>query len=428
MAEFDYPLGTAGTLVNERFNQAEDIGEGAFQTSMQVIQSLQVIVQQLALIDRTISIDTTTISPTEISVDAPTIDHNEFRIDMPDLPVEPTLTDAQVGTLPEFPDLVVGDLAIPDETYATSLFTAIKSKLLSDIIDGSTGLTPSIEDAIFQREYERALLIHNDTQDRIAATWARNGYPLPSGALLGAYEEEEINFTNKRLDISRDVAIKSFELALNNYHFIIQQGIALESQLMNYAHEVAKLAFQAADEVIKNAIAAFRERREKISAERMSILEKSKTLIQYNVSLIEMFTAKLGAYSAKIRGEADRVTATAEADTAEVNLFTSIANFDIAKTGLDLKVVEARINQAVANSNILIKDKEIEMKNYEVFNSLKIEVMKAIGQVCAQIVAGAYAGVSAAAHISRQDSSSYEHKYEDKKIFLTSEDEGITVP
>jgi len=416
MATFEYPLGTAGTLVNERFNQAESIGINAFNTSLSTIQSLQTIVQQLTLIDRTISIDTTTVSPIAISETPPVIDTDAYRMDMPTLPTEPTIVDANIGTLPDFPDLVIGDAPVPNETYNTTLLSEIKSKMLSDLSGGAIGIPDTVQAAMFQRDYERMLNTHNDSLDRRAATVARSGYPIPNGVLRGAYDEEEILFTNKRFDMSRDIAIKSFELALSNYHFIIQQGIAIESQLMNYAHQVAQLAFQAADEAIKNAISAFKERSSNISTRITAILETAKTKIQYNVSLIEMFTAKLGAYSAKINGEASRVTAVAKTDEARVNLFTSIANFDIAKGGLDIKVLDTRINQAIANAGLLIKDKEVEMKNYELINTLRIRVMEAIGQIASQIVAGAYAGVSASAGIRRDDSSSYSetHSYQEE--------------
>jgi len=421
-------LNYAPSTVLNRFADSETFANSAYATTVAALNALRDIALALELISRTIPIDTTSISIPEISISPPTIDPDEFTVDMPILPTEPVIVDASIGTLPEFPDLVVGDLQMPDETYATSLLTAIKSKLLSDVNTGSTGLTPAIEDAIFQREYERALIIHNDTQDRIAATWARNGYPLPNGALLGAYEEEEINFTNKRLDMSRDTAIKSFELALQNYHFIIQQGIALESQLMGYAHSVATLAFQVADEIIKNALVAFRERREAVSAKIASILETAKTKIQYNISLIEMYTAKLSAYSAKIRGETDRVNAVARGYEAEVAEFRSVADFEISKAGLDLKVIDAKISQAVANANILIKDKEIEMKNYELLNSLKEKAMEAISHVAAQITASALTMVHASASIgsdihygfqnsasqsvSASEQASFEYKYD----------------
>jgi hypothetical protein len=413
---FDYPLGTAGTLVNERFNESKNIGESAYQVSLNVINSLQTIVQALQLIDQTISIDSTTISPAEISATPPTIDLDNFRVDMPALPTEPTIVSSEIGTLPDFPTLATGELQIPNETYVSSLLTAIKSKLLNDIANGSVGIPDAIQDAMFQRDYERSILEEKDLEDSIAAEWSSRGFPLPNGALIAGIDQAKINFANKRLDVSRDIMMKAFELALVNYHFIIQQGIALESQLMGYAHSVAQLAFQVADETIKNAIAAFRERREVISAKILSILETAKTKIQYNVSLIKMFTAKLEAYSAKIKGEGDRVNAVARGIEAEVNLFQSVAKFDVSRAELDLKVIEARIGQMIANQNLLIKDKEIEMKNYEVFNTLKIEVAKAIAQVLSVISAGAYAGVSAAAHITRTDSGSLveTHSYQEE--------------
>jgi hypothetical protein len=61
----------------------------------------------------------------------------------------------------------------------------------------------------------------------------------------------------------------------------------------------------------------------------------------------------------------------------------------------------------VANSGILIKDKEVELKNYEMIKSLMMEAQKAIGMIAAQVASGALSAVHAAVGISASDSASY---------------------
>jgi hypothetical protein len=69
------------------------------------------------------------------------------------------------------------------------------------------------------------------------------------------------------------------------------------------------------------------------------------------------------------------------------------------------------MNKIMANANILIKDKEIESRHYEVLNTLKTEVMKAAGHIASQLTAGAMAGTSASAQISASNTSSYSPRW-----------------
>lgn len=398
-------------LVQEKFETAQGFALSAYQTTMGAINALQQIVQALQLINRQISIDTTQISGTQIEATPPVIDINQFRVDMPQLPADPAIIDASIGTLPDFPSVPTNNTITPPNenyyAYSRTLLDAIKSKLLDDVLAGSTGLTPAVEDAIFKREYERSLLEQQDLIDRIASHWSTRGWPLPNGALKAGIEQAEINFTNKRLDMSRDVAIKSFELALSNYHFIIEKGLGFESHLLSWAHSVADLAYQASKDIVLADIDIFKSLTEAASVKTRAVIDTALAKIAYNKGLIDYATAKLNAYSTYIRGQSDRVNAVARGYEAETAVFKAVTDFDISKAGLDLKVIETRMQQAIANANIMIKDKEIEMKNYEVLNSLKEEAMKAIGQIAAQLVAGALAAVHAAASIQASSNTSY---------------------
>jgi len=80
----------------------------------------------------------------------------------------------------------------------------------------------SVEDAIFDRETERALLLHKDALDNIAAEWSKRGFTLPNANLLAALSIAETEYMNKRLDISRDIAIKSWELTDANTKFYVK--------------------------------------------------------------------------------------------------------------------------------------------------------------------------------------------------------------
>ncbi len=402
----------APELVDKRFTDMRDYALKGYNMAMASIQALSNIGQTLGLINRVISVNTEIISEPNISnLTPPTIDMNQFRVDFPSQPTEPTLIDATLETISSaFPEMIgPGDANPGSLAYVSSLLTSLKSKILSDLQSGSTGLTPAVEDAIFKREYERSLLEFDDEQDRIAGIWAKGGFPFPNGGLVAAQSRAAREFSAKRMDMSRDVAIKSFELALQNSHFIITQGVAIEGLLIRWAESVATRILEASKIEIDKQIKSYEARVTGFGEKARIIIEKCKAKIEHNVGIIRMYEASVNAFASKMRAEAERINAVARGYEAETEVFNSIVNFDIKKVELDLKVIQARIEQAVANAQILIKDKETELKAYELLNSLKMEAQKAIGMIAAQVASGALSAVHAQVHIGASDSASYSY-------------------
>jgi len=400
---------TAPEIVDQKFEQSMGLAFDSYNLTLETLNRLSDLATTLELINRIITVDTTDVPMPDLSdLEAPEVDIDEFRVDFPDQPTEPTLIDTTLDTIPsDFPDLSTSEITGGDTTYVTALITALKSKLLNDINTGSTGVSADVENAIWYRNYERDLLASNESIDRISAEWSKRGFPLPDGVLTAQIDEEIINFGNKRMDVSRDVAIKSFELALQNSHFIIQQSIALEAHLMTFANAVAQRIYEVSKAVVESQISSFNSRVDKVAKQAAVIIEKAKAKIEYNLGLIKVYAEKVNAYSAKVNAESSRINAVARGYEAQVGVFNSIVDFETKKSDLTLNVIRTRLEQAVANANILIKDKEVEMKNYELINSLKEKAEEAIGAIVAQLTAGALASVHAGASIGASNSGNY---------------------
>lgn len=397
-------------LVKKRFDDMQGYALDGYNMAMAAIQNLSNIGQVLGLINRVISVNTEIINEPNISnLNPPSIDMNQFRVDFPSQPSQPTLIDATLEAISSaFPEMVgPGEINTGETVYVSSLMTALKAKILSDVQNGSTGITPAVEDAMFKRNYERDLSEYNDELDRVAANWARGGFPFPNAGLRAAQDKVTREFTNKRLDLSRDIMIKSWETALQNTHFMIQQGVAIEGLLIRWAESVATRIFEASKAIIDTQIRSYEARVKGFGEKARIIIEKCRAKIEYNLGIIRMYEASVNAFASKMRAEAERINAVARGYEAQTEVFNSIVNFDIKKVELDLKVIQARIDQALGNAQILIKDKEVELKAYEMLNNLKMEAQKAIGMVAAQVASGALSAVHASVDIGARDLASY---------------------
>lgn len=276
---------------------------------------------------------------TEVASELSNIDVN---ISIPDL--TPPDVDEFVGTAPVAPAI---SFDMPDDlTEADEINDAVRTKLLSDIQSGAPAVPQAVQDAIFNKDYERALLIHQDNLDKISSEWSKRGFTLPDGMLASLITQAQTEFYNKRLDVSRDVAIKVFELSDQNTRFAIEKGI------------------------------------------------------QYYLQRVEV-------YKAKVQAEAMRIDAIVRTFLGEVEIYKGSAQVYSTLVDSKIKSFDAKVRSALARADLLIKDAEIDMKNFEMMGSLRIEAMKAIGQINAQVAAGALASVSAGVSMSANNSSAY---------------------
>ena len=306
-------------IVDEKFEDGREYAASAYRTAQETIQRLSDLAARIREIDVDVTIEDLT----------------------------PPNIDDFVGTPPGPPPAIVLNLP-SDLSEADEVNNAIREKLLHDITEGSPAVPQDIEDAIFGRENERALLVHQDTLDRISAEWSKRGFTLPDGLLAALISQAEIDFANKRLDVSRDISIKSFELSDANTKFAIEKGIA-------------------------------------------------------------WYALRIETYKAKIQAEIARIEAIVKAYLGEAQVYQATAQVYSTLTDAKVKKFDAEVRMALTRAELLIKDAELDMKNYEMMNNLKIEAMKAISSVSAQLVAGALASVSASAHISATNSASYSY-------------------
>jgi len=225
--------------------------------------------------------------------------------------------------------------------YNSNINTALGDAIYDGLIHGGTGLAPEVEEAIFQRESERSLLVHNDQMTRIAAEWAKGGFNLPTSMLGSLLMEADNNYVNKRLDTSRDIAIKQAELALTNTHFILNQAQTMEARMLAWFGEIAKRAYEVSRSLLEFGIERYKAEIQAFNA----LVDIYKTRAQVfeittaaTVKRLEGYRLRLEA--AKLTGELNKVNVDvykAQLDGLMIYINKYRAEMDGAKVHMEIE-------------------------------------------------------------------------------------------
>jgi hypothetical protein len=257
--------------------------------------------------------------------------------------ITPPTLEEFTGVAPTAPDL---STSFPSAPSTSELQSSIETKL-GVLLAGETQAIPeSIQDAILAKDSERDAQILQDTLDTISDEWSKRGFSLPNAMLLSNLSQAIIEHGNKRTDKSRDILIKSWELSDANIKFAIQQGISF--------------------------------------------------LLQ-----------RVQIYQAEVQAEAARIDAIVRKYLGELEVYKSQAQIYTTLADIDIRSFETELKYELARAELLLKNADIDMKNFEIMYNLRLEAMKGIGNINAQIVAGALSSVSASAQISASNSADY---------------------
>ncbi len=329
-------IDSATETVVERFAQASEYADDAMKAAMEELSKLEIAAEEFDFTVPSIGM----FFPAPIS----------FEFNPGDAPETPEVE----IYLPPFPDAPI--------LSAIALVTNIQARLQNDLATGPSGVNPAVEEQIWRREEERSLLARDEARANLTSEWAKRGFDLPDGVLVATLTQEEIDYRNKRLDLSRDIAIKQYEAAFENTKFIITQILALEQLLVTAVSEG-------------------------------------------NKNLIQKYAADMDGVKAKVQAAVERLKGIVSLYSAEGDVYKARAQAQAAIAEVDVKAAEAQINTAITQMQLFLKQAELHMHNAEAMARIRVAAAEGGGRIAAQLVAGAMSGVSVQAHLSAQSSA-----------------------
>ena len=179
------------------------------------------------------------------------------------------------------------------ENFSSVVWDSLVTKVVTDIEEGGTGLSPVVYNAIIEREKE-ARRVNQDTEYQRALNAAgATGFDLPSGhvaAIISEFGKENIS---KDQDSLNNVIIKDFDTATENTRFAVTTGVELE-----------KILRQAWETTEERKVELYKVQSEAASSEYESLVKWA--LAQIEVIKVEAELAikneelKLDAYNATV--------------------------------------------------------------------------------------------------------------------------------
>jgi hypothetical protein len=327
---------TTEQTVIDRFEQAAAYADGAMETAEGFLNALSDASGGLGF-----------FVPNLANPELPTL---SYQFNPGDAPTQPD-TEISLPTFPETPILAT-----------VALVTGILNALSTDLNAGVTGLNPAVEQQMWERDQERERIMVNEAKEKIAAEWSKRGFDLPDGVLVAQLTQAEVDYRNKFLDRSRDIAIKQAELAFQYTQFV-----------------------------------------------KKSILEMNQILImavtEGNKITISKYQADIEGYKMQVQAAISTIDGAMKAYEASGTVYKAKADAQAAIAGIDVKAAEVQINSTIAQMQLFLKQAEIAIEQSRAMNQVRVAAAEAGGRIAATLAAGAMAGVSVQAHLNAQASA-----------------------
>lgn len=270
-----------------------------------------------------------------------------------------------------------------DGKYTSALLEATTAQIRARIA-GGTGLDATVEAAIWDRARTReAIVVQNNIDEVIRNTEAR-GFALPPGAMHAQMREAQKLGHAKTSEVSRDIAIKQAELEQSNAKHAIEQGVAMESRLIDYANNIEQRSFEAARFAAQNAVEIYNA----LVAQYRAMLDRYTTYAGVYRSLVDGENARVSAYSSMVNAERTKVEvnralideqrAQIEVRNAEIALYKSRLEGVQTVIGVDKLKLEAfgeRVRAYVAELNAETVRAEV-FKAQNASNQIRSDVYK----------------------------------------------------
>jgi hypothetical protein len=296
--------------------------------------------------------------------------------------------------------------------FSSDVYAALLSRILSDLQHGATGLTPEVEQAIYDRAKARQLVDRQQEYEKINATWTGKQFMLPSGSLVSALIDFSIAANRQDADIENQIIITQAELAQKNSQFIIQQAGALE-QIIRQAYsdqENRTLDFEKhrVDVLIREYAERVRAYAAELDAEKAKVqatVEALRGAIESNKAKVDVYKEQYAALAVRIGAVAAKNESLVKVFQSEVQGYAEAERAVAAQNESRIRHLTAKISKADLDLRASVAQAEVTMAGYTAETGIRERIATSMANIAAQAVASWASAVSASAGLSYSGSA-----------------------
>lgn len=311
---------------------------------------------------------------------------------LPSTPTLPAITYAAPTAPSDFVDVAPAVTTIDPFDGVSPAGSALMNDLTATIISrlaGGTGLSPAVEQAIWDRARSRETKLALANEDEIVRTSESMGFMLPAGVMVDQLRVAQQNYYDKVSDLSREIAVKQADLEQKNLEGAVAAGTELEGKIIQiYKTEADVYGVQV------NATA-------EIARLGMSRYE----------SLIRAYESSVNAYKAKVDAERSRIEALSAQSRVLIDGYVAGTRAIEATANMYQGLYAVQVKDYEAGQAIVLQAGKINSDNLNYSNSTRMDAAKAGAQVYAQLVSSAYSMIHASAGVSAGSSMGVSYSY-----------------
>jgi len=352
----------------------------------------------------------------------------------PDVPTFPNTDDIDTPSqdrqyidiqMPVFEEVPIFNETAPDEVldysedpYQSTLLTAVKASVLTWINDGGTGLVLAVEEGIFSRARVRLTEEWDLAFENAMAFYPNRGFNIPTGGQNAMIRRVNMDFARKLEDLNFEIAKLQAELAQNNTQFAHTTAVQLERNLQDHFNAVATRLLDAAKSTVQLLYQIFTEKVKAYVAHVQGVsagidaeAKKIDAQVSINKDITDEFLADTERYKSEIGAVISVIDGQAKVYAAQIGGYQ--ADIDLAKAEMLAAVerLKALISQSRNQTELEIKEAEVELQAYLNSLGLNVEVSKAVATVLAQIAASSLSAINTHAGLTDSSSRSYSGSY-----------------
>lgn len=344
--------------------------------------------------------------PTAPDTDIPVVDPL-LQIIIPDTPVIDLPTFDEL--IPTFDDPIPAlGLDWAEPVYLPVVLDEVATTVRA-MLAGDFAMPKVVQDALLSAARDREdMVAHKAVQDAYD-DFAGRGFSMPPGQLVAQVNAVRENNQLQVNSLSRDVFTKASEWAIENLRTAVQQGIALETVLINQFNNVAQRSFELARQRVQIEFDRYNLRVTAYNANIQAVdarIRVFQTAVQAELSKLEVFKAEIEAeqlktgineatvriYTAKLqalsttveifKAKVDAVKVTADLERGKIDLYRADVQAwseVIAAKKTEFDAYDSQVRGESSKANILEAESRAfaaTVQAYESVNNVKIQTVQ----------------------------------------------------